>query len=224
MGKILAFGTRVRNMGIERVDVPKNAKVRAILLSPNVLQKFVWYDEARHKRVELTEELAIKLGVSPSSRYYYLVAQLNCDASGKILDDTVTVKYITMANASYNEFLDDCEENGNMTSILLTKVEKGGFSYDKVKPSNMEIPDAVLAKVKPIQENEAFIEKCFTMLDASTSITSEQYETLLADEGVEPAPTTPSNTPALPDMGAPASTPAIGAPASTPAPTPTPAP
>lgn len=69
----------------------------------------------------------------------------------------------------------------------MTKVKKSvegkDFSYIKTTPSNMDpcVADKLLAKkIADVRENEEFINTCWKMIDADTSINRHQYELLLA--------------------------------------------
>lgn len=182
--KQVKIGTRVNPLGINRVVVADNAKCRAILIDPNPRMKYVAWDDSIKRRVEVDQAMVIKYGLRPMTTFYYLVAKLNTDMNGVVVDDKFVVEYLTLSESVNNDFADAVAENPKFTSLLLTKVIKKGdngkdFSYVKPTPStNQEISEEIEAALDKIRNTEGAIEGMWAIVDASTSINRQQYEAL----------------------------------------------
>lgn len=187
------IGTRVKPLGIQRLSVGEGAKCRAVLLDPNPRMKYIAYDEAYKRRVEVDQDMVIKYGLRPQATFYYLVAKLNTDLNGQVIGDQFTVEYLQLSENLNNELSDQIMEQGIPQSLSLQKVKKSAngrdFSYIKTTPSQMKIDGTLLQKVEELRNNQQFIDQCWSMIDASTSITKEQYEQLLLNQPAQqPAP------------------------------------
>lgn len=180
------IGTRVKPLGIQRLSVGEGAKCRAVLLDPNPRMKYIAYDETHKRRVEVDQDMVIKYGLRPQATFYYLVVKLNTDLNGNIIGDQFTVEYLQLSENLNNEFSDQIMEQGIPNSLSLQKVKKTAngrdFSYIKTTPSQVKIDGTLLQKVEELRNNNKFVDQCWSMIDASTSITKEQYEQLLLTE------------------------------------------
>lgn len=203
--KQVKIGTRVNRLGISRVQVGDGMVSRAILLDDNPQVKFVAYDETLKKKVEVDQDMCIKYGLRPATTFYYLVAKLNTDLQGNVIGDKFTVEYLQLSENLNNQFSDLVAEQGIPTSLHLSKVKKTGeggrdYSYIKVVPSNRDFSDnpLLLKKIEEFKSNKDFIDKCWMMIDAETSITKQQYEALLGSNSAETLPSV--ETPSRPQV------------------------
>jgi hypothetical protein len=196
------IGTRVSRLGIQRLSVGEGAKCRAILLDPNPRVKYIAYDENLRRRVEVDEEMCIKYALRPSTTFFYLVAKLNTDLNGNVIGDKFTVEYLQLSENLNNDLSDLIAEQGTPKSFSLTKVKKTGeggkdFSYIKVTPSQQGFEDnkSLHQNLDKLRETPNFIETCWAMIDADTSLNREQYEKLLANPQGAPAIAAPQARP-----------------------------
>lgn len=179
------LGTKVKPLGINRLDVAEGYKCRAVLIDPDPVVKFIGWSEELKRKVELNQDLVIKYGFRPMTTYYYLVAKLNTDMNSNIVNDQFTVEYLQLSENVNNEFIDSLNEMPNFTSLSLSKVKKVAegrdYSYIKVIPSSVTIPQGILDQIEQIRSTEGAVESMWKLIDAQTSITPEQFERLLAD-------------------------------------------
>lgn len=186
----VALGTKVKRLGIQRLLVSEGAKCRAILLDNDPRMKHIAYDESRKVRVEVDQDMCIEYGLNPSPTFYYLVAKLNTDLNGNVIGDQFTVEYLQLSESLNNKFAEQVSEMGMPKSLSLTKVKKTGennkdFSYIETTPSAKSLIDdnpSLKAKIQELKSNQEFIENCWKMIDASTSISKERYIALLQSE------------------------------------------
>lgn len=198
----VALGTKVKRLGIQRLLVSEGAKCRAILLDNDPRMKHIAYDESRKVRVEVDQDMCIEYGLNPSPTFYYLVAKLNTDLNGNVIGDQFTVEYLQLSESLNNKFAEQVSEMGMPKSLSLTKVKKTGennkdFSYIETTPSAKSLIDdnpSLKAKIQELKSNQEFIENCWKMIDASTSISKERYIALLQSES-QNQQALPSSTP-----------------------------
>jgi hypothetical protein len=190
----VALGTKVNRLGIQRLSCAVGATCRAILLDKEACMKHVAYDESIGRTVEVDQDMVLKLGLRPYPTFYYLVAKLNTDLNGNVVGDQFTVEYIQLSENLNNEFADALREfRGVPASLALTKVKKVGdngkdFSHIKVTASNLdplEDNPKLAEKINQLRADGNFIDQCWKMIDATTSITKEKYFELLAAKGNE---------------------------------------
>lgn len=181
----IQLGTKVRPLGINRVDVAEGFQCRAILLDPNPQVAFIAWDENLKRKVEVDQDMVIKYGLRPMTTYYYLVAKLNTDMNSNIVNNQFTIEYLQLSENVNSEFVDALNEMPNFTSLKLTKIKKVAdgrdFSYIKVIPSQVELPEGLIKEIDAIRATEGALDSMWQLIDASTSIKREQYEKLLAD-------------------------------------------
>lgn len=196
------LGTKVNRLGIQRISCAENQTCRCILIDSNPCMKHVAYDESVKRSVEVDQEMVLKYGLRPSPTFYYLVAKLNTDLNGNVVGDKFTVEYIQLSENLNNEFADALREFGGVpASLAITKVKKMGeggkdYSYIKVTASNYDptLDDSKLAeKIKALKENTTFIQQCWKMIDATTTISKQQYlEMLVKAKDTPSVPASPS--------------------------------
>lgn len=187
--KKVKIGTRVNRLGINRLQVGEGCICRALLLDPDPQVKYIAYDEARKRRVEVDQDMCIKYGLRPMTTFYYLVAKLNTDQQGHVIGDKFVVEYLQLSENLNNELADLIEEQGMPKSFQLTKVKKVGeggrdYSYVKPIPSQKDFNEnkSLWAKINELRNNSEFIAKAWQMIDMDTSMTKTQYLELLASE------------------------------------------
>lgn len=187
----VTIGTKVNRLGIPRLSVGEGSTCRAILLDPDPRMKHIAYDEARKRRVEVDQDMCIRFGLRPSPTFFYLVAKLNTDLNGNVIGDKFTVEYLQLSENLNNEFSDQILEQGVPKSLQLTKVKKSAngkdYSYIKVVPSQRGFEDnkSLWSNIRAVQEKEGFIDTCWAMIDADTSLTKQQYLELLSSENTQ---------------------------------------
>lgn len=181
----IQLGTKVKPLGINRVDVAEGFKCRAVLLDPDPRVKFIAWSEQFKRKIEVDQEMVIKYGLRPMTTYYYLVAKLNTDMNSNIVNNQFTVEYLQLSDNVNSEFVDAIQENKNFTSLTLTKIKKMAdgkdFSYIKVIPSTIDLPEGLQKELDSIRNTEGAVDAMWQLVDASTSINREQYEKLLAE-------------------------------------------
>jgi hypothetical protein len=191
----VTIGSRVNKLGIQRLSVGEGATCRAMLLDPNPQMKYIAFDENIKRRVEVDQDMCIKYGLRPSTTFFYLVAKLNTDLNGNVIGDKFTVEYLQLSENLNNELSDLIMEQGVPKSFQLTKVKKTGeggkdYSYIKVVPSQRDFADntSLHAKLNELRSNPEFINSCWMMIDADTSLNREQYEKLISGATAQGAP------------------------------------
>lgn len=185
------IGTRVENLGIQKVNVADGVKARVVLVDPDPMLKHIAYDNVVKRRVEVTQDLYIKYGLKSTPTFFYLIARLNTDMKGNVVSDDFTVEFLQLTNNINTEFADAVSENPNFQSLVLSKVSKKGdggkdYSYIKATPSNYAVPVGVQEKLDLLRKNPEAIDAMWQMIDRSTSITAAEYEDLLASPLVKP--------------------------------------
>ena len=184
------IGTRVKRLGINRLSIGEGMVGRALLLDPNPQMKYIAYDEANKKRVEVDQDMVLKYGLRPSTTFYYLVAKLNTDLNGNVIGDKFTIEYLQLSENLNNELSDLIAEQGMLKSLQLTKVKKTGeqgrdYSYIKAIPSQKDFSENQLLwnNINKVKSNQEFIDKCWQLIDADTSLNKVQYENFLQSLG-----------------------------------------
>jgi hypothetical protein len=204
----IKLGTKVQNLGINRAEVAENVLARAVLIDPDPCVKFLGWDDKRKRAVEVDQDMIIKYGFRPMTRYYYLVARLNTDMTGTIIGDKFQIEYIQMSDNQNSDFATAVNEMGNFKTLAIQKVKKAGpagkdFSYLKITPSNQEAPAGVLEAIEKMRTQPQAIDAMWKIIDSSTSLTKAQYVQLLAEESgaAQAAPQIQSGAQARPQIG-----------------------
>lgn len=195
----VAFGTRVRSISIPRVQVAAGMRARAVILDPDPVVKQIAYDDVNKMRVEVTQEQCIASGLTPRANFYMLVARLNTDMKGNIVDSDISVEYLQMSERVYNEFVDTAQEFGSFESVLMVSQTSNGqsqFAYTKPTPSNIQLSQELAEKIEKLKSTAGFIDGCWQLVDQATSMTYERYLTALQNKENQPqAQRTPFNPP-----------------------------
>lgn len=176
----VAIGTRVRPLGIQRLNVADGARCRVVLLDEDPRMKYIAWDDERKKRVEVDQNLVIRYGLRPMTNFYYLVAKLNTDMNGNVVGDQFVIEYLQLSENLNNDLADAISENPNFTSFMLTKVAKKGpdgqdFSHIKVTPSSYKIDGRLLENLNKLRAETEAIETMWSMIDRATSMTAAEY-------------------------------------------------
>lgn len=180
--EIIKMGTKAKSAAILRSVLADGCKGRAILLSKDPAVKQIAFDNKIRRAVEVTQNDCIRLRLSPRATYYLLIARLNTDLKGVVHGSEFVIEYLQLSESVYNEFVEQVEEMGKFTSIVLNKVSKGEYSYIKVSPSNQyQVTDELKEKIRELRKNTELISAMWQMVDISTSITVAEYEKLLAE-------------------------------------------
>lgn len=195
------IGTKVNRLGIQRVQCAEGAKCRVVFIEQDPCVKHVAYDDKVGRSVEVDQDMCLKYGLRPFPTFYYLVAKLNTDLNGEVIGDKFTVEYLQLSENLNNKLANQIQEQGVPKSLALTKVKKTAdgkdFSYIEVTPSALDPladNENLAKKIKDIQKNKEFIDTCWQMIDATTTITKEQYLELLKDPKVKEQRQTANNS------------------------------
>lgn len=178
------IGTRVADLGIQKVNVADGTKARVVLIDADPQMKYIAYDNVVKRRVEVNQDLLIKYNLKPTATFFYLIARLNTDMKGNVVDDDFSIEYLQLTNNVNVEFADAVAENPNFTSVVLSKVSKKGdggkdFSYTKATPSNYVVSEGIQNKIEVLRKNPEAIDALWKMIDRATSITADEYEKLV---------------------------------------------
>lgn len=175
------IGTRVKPLGINRTNVADGTKQRAILIDPSPRVKYIAWDDVLGRKVEVDQDMLIKYKLRPMTNFFYLIAKLNTDMNGTIVNDQFVIEYLQLSENVNNEFSDAVSENPNFSSLLLTKVSKKGpsgkdFSYVKVTPSTLEVPQEISQAINKLRSDSTALESIWTLIDQTTSMSGADYE------------------------------------------------
>lgn len=185
----IPLGQKMESVTVNRSNVADGIPSRALLLGEECIYgKQLAYDPKVRRSVEVDQEALIKYRFDRVFEYYYiLIARLNTDMAGRVVSPDVTVEYIRLSDKQYNDLVTSMNEMKTFSSLLLNKVPKRGekgedFSYVDVKLSNYDdIPKAAFAKVEQMVNTPGFVDGIWSLVDAQTSITIEEYERRLAE-------------------------------------------
>ena len=193
MGQMIEFGQRIQKSGIDKFDCAENVIVKAMFLNyARPYARNLAYDEVIKKSVECTEEMALKYGLNPRPRYFFLVASFQQDVQGNIIGDTeAKVTYMSMSNGQYEHFLAASNNldkwNGFVTLTKIAKKDGKGkdLSYIEATPASSNaqgfkgISKALINRIAELVKNDAFIKKSFDMVDVVTGVYEDKYLELL---------------------------------------------
>ena len=189
MGQLIEYGQKVQKVGIERFDCAQGVTVKAALL--NYKQPYarnIAYDEVNRCFVECDRAMALKYGLNPSPRYYFLVAAFATDLNGNVIGDKeVKVTYMQMKNQQYEHFLAASNNLGGWDGLVtLTKVAKKGeggkdFSYVEAMPASSQadgfktISQTLRDRINKLATNEELLKTSIHMIDAVTGLYEDKY-------------------------------------------------
>lgn len=180
----IPVGTKVQNLGINKLNVADGTSARCVLIDRDPACKYVAYDNDLGKRVEVDQDILIEYGLKASPTFYFLVAKLNTDMKGNVVDDTFVIEYLQLGSTVYNELADAIEENPQFTSFKLAKIAKKvdgrDFSYIKPTPSNYPVPESIMAKIATLSDDQKAA--MWQLIDKSTSMSIAEYKALRAND------------------------------------------
>lgn len=193
MATVLNFGGRVAPLNVGRCDVAVGYTGRVVLISGKVWMKNIAWDAILKCFVEVTQEGIIKYRLSPTQYYYLLVFRLNTDIRGDVYGNDVTVEYLRLSSKQYDDLIRQVHENPAYTSFILNKEKRKNddgkdVSYLKVSVSSAPIAPDIINRVREFGANPDRVDQLWAMVDASTSITEEQYEKKLLELASKDAP------------------------------------
>lgn len=193
MATVLNFGGRVAPLNVGRCDVAVGYTGRVVLISGKVWMKNIAWDAILKCFVEVTQEGIIKYRLSPTQYYYLLVFRLNTDIRGDVYGNDVTVEYLRLSSKQYDDLIRQVHENPAYTSFILNKEKRKNddgkdVSYLKVSVSSAPIAPDIINRVREFGANPDRVDQLWAMVDASTSITEEQYEKKLMELASKDAP------------------------------------
>lgn len=180
----VTIGTRVQNLGISKLNVADGTSARCVLIDRNPACKYIAYDEDLGKKVEVDQDILIQYGVKANPTFFFLVAKLNTDMKGNVVDNDFVIEFLQCGGSVYNELADAIEENPQFTSFKLSKVAKKvdgrDYSYIKPTPSNYPIPEAISTKIAALSQEQ--IDAMWQLIDKTTSMSSAEYKALRAND------------------------------------------
>lgn len=173
-------------LNVGRCDVAVGYTGRVVLISGKVWMKNIAWDAILKCFVEVTQEGIIKYRLSPTQYYYLLVFRLNTDIRGDVYGNDVTVEYLRLSSKQYDDLIRQVHENPAYTSFILNKEKRKNddgkdVSYLKVSVSSAPIAPDIINRVREFGANPDRVDQLWAMVDASTSITEEQYEKKLLE-------------------------------------------
>ena len=180
-------------LNVGRCDVAVGYTGRVVLISGKVWMKNIAWDAILKCFVEVTQEGIIKYRLSPTQYYYLLVFRLNTDIRGDVYGNDVTVEYLRLSSKQYDDLIRQVHENPAYTSFILNKEKRKNddgkdVSYLKVSVSSAPIAPDIINRVREFGANPDRVDQLWAMVDASTSITEEQYEKKLLELASKDAP------------------------------------
>lgn len=193
MGQMIEFGQRIQKSGIDKFDCAENVIVKAMFLNyAKPYARNLAYDEVVKKSVDCTEEMALKYGLNPRPRYFFLVAAFQQDVQGNIIGDTeAKVTFMSMSNGQYERFLAASNNldkwNGFVTLTKIAKKDDKGkdLSYIEATPASSNaqgfkgLSNALINRISELVKNDAFIKKSIDMIDIATGVYEDKYLELL---------------------------------------------
>lgn len=177
------LGETIKSPTINRCDVADGTKGRALLLSDDWLAAAVAYTQEPLPRgvFYVTEEDVVEFGLQPRVYYMALIARLNTDARGVVLDDTFKLEYVRLGEQQYQEFANLAMEMKKVENVVLTKVTKGTYSYISVSPSQIE-QDATIMKSIGDRLNGLDIDSCLSLVIQNVARPISVFKELLAKQ------------------------------------------
>lgn len=182
------LGETVPAMAINRVDVADGTKGRCILLSDDWIAVSVAFTEQPTRAAYfVTRDQVLRYGLRATVYYVAVVARLNTDARGKVLDDSFKIEYLRLSENVYTEFADDALEMSNFQTVALQKVTRGQFSYLKPKASNKMVDAKLIASVRK-QLKDYDINSLLKMALFSIAQPFQNYLEACKSAGIDPEP------------------------------------
>lgn len=158
---LVPIGTRMASPGIKRVDVADGTIGRGIIITEQTLACLLHYSEVKDAAgyYYVTNQDILNYGLPANLYYVFLIARLNTDARGNILDDSFKVEYLRLKESSYEELADAVSEVGSF-SLAFKKEVKGKFSNIVAQPSLKVRDDAnhvkIMEKIKTLNVESLF--------------------------------------------------------------------
>lgn len=183
----IQFGTRQKAIGVLRSNVADGCKGFAILIDVNPKYKDIAYDEKIKRAVEVDQDAVIKYRLNPRGIYLFLVARLNTDMMGNIVGEEVVMEYVQLSDGLYTEYTEGVKAVGKCNAMMLTKIKKSGpngedYSYTKIQGANVEVTDALRAKIKELRVSKELQAALWDMVDSATSMKLPDFEKLLKEK------------------------------------------
>lgn len=190
MGQLIEYGSRIQKIGIDKFDCAEGVVVKAMFLNySRPYARNLAYDEFYKCSVECTEEMALKYGLKPRPRYFFLVAAFQQDMQGNILGDTeAKITYMSMSNGQYEQFLAQSNNldkwNGFTTLRKIVKKDGDGkdLSYIEATPASSNaqgfkgaLSKALVERITSLVKDEGLLNTSIQMIDAVTGLYEDKY-------------------------------------------------
>lgn len=190
MGQLIEYGARIQKIGIDKFDCAENVIVKAMFLNySRPYARNLAFDEVNKCSVECTEEMALKYGLHPRPRYFFLVAAFQQDMQGNILGDTeAKVTYMSMSNGQYEHFLAQSNNldkwNGFVTLTKIVKKDNNGkdLSYIEATPASSNaqgfknaLSKALIERLSSLVKDEELLKTSIQMIDSVTGLYEDKY-------------------------------------------------
>ena len=161
----IKLGSKVESSRIPKVDVADGSRGRVIFLTDEPLRAdviFINNDRIRGS-FYATREQALLVGELPRTYILALVARLNTDRDGKVLDDSFKVEVLRMSEKAYADFaksyegLTDDDGNSEMKTAMIEKSTGSSEQYKYIavtaskKSTNPTAYKSVLEKIKNLR-------------------------------------------------------------------------
>ena len=194
MGMLIEYGSRIQKIGIDKFDCAEGVVVKAMFLNySRPYARNLAYDEMIKRSVECTEEMALKYGLNPKPRYFFLVAAFQQDMQGNILGDTeAKVTYMSMSDTQYKHFMVASNNldkwNGFVTLTKIAKKDNKGkdLSYIEATPASSNaqgfkntLSKALIERLSTLVKDEGLLKKSIEMIDVATGLYEDKYIELI---------------------------------------------
>lgn len=148
------LGETIHSKIIQRCDVAEGTKGRVVPIYDGVVGiNIFWTDEPKGSWL-CTPEEALSVGINPKFYYVIPVFRLNTDAKAAVKDSSMRLEYLRIGAMQYDELVTVMNEQEKaITSLVITKVKKGEYSYVNPTSSTKALPPEIEAKCKEMRES-----------------------------------------------------------------------
>lgn len=178
------FGDKVEESQMIKFDMSVGCMCKVVPLTMEFIEKNIAYDDSVKRRVDVDSEIqAVNPKLEPHKELYMVIAKLNTDQQGNVVNSNFDIEYLKLSVSKYNDVVKATSAISDCTHWIVSKQEKqindrkvSEFSFT---PSNMQLPNDVVSKIRELLSKEGAIDYLFDLVDKSTSTSKETYLALL---------------------------------------------
>lgn len=178
------FGDKVEESQMIKFDMSVGCTCKVVPLTMEFIEKNIAYDYSVKRRVDVDSEIqAVNPKLEPYKELYMVIAKLNTDQQGNVVNSNFDIEYLKLSVSKYNDVVKATSAISDCTHWIVSKQEKqindrkvSEFSFT---PSNMQLPNDVVSKIRELLSKEGAIDYLFDLVDKSTSTSKETYLALL---------------------------------------------